>query len=315
MKIIVYSHPFPVEPLKKLSKEFPECNFVYPENKESFKKELSDADAVVTLFLSTQELEIAKNLQWIQSLKSGVNSWPLKEIKKRGITLSTGRGIHKIHMAEYAISMMVIDSRQLDQFILNKSNKLWKKDYPQDQIKGKKLGIIGLGSIGQEIAKKANFMGMKVCGVKRIVEEVPYVTKVYGNEEMDVIFRECDYIINLLPHTKETDKIINKKYMEIMKSSACLINMGRGGTTNEDDLYEALNKKIFRKCISDVFTVEPLPPSSPLWNLDNIIITPHICGLNIHNSYKAYEILKQNIFSFINDKSKLTNVYSHKLGY
>ena len=248
-------------------------------------------------------------------MQAGVNSWPLMEIEKRGIILTTSRGIHKIHMAEYAISMMVIDARQLDQILLNKTKKLWKQDYLKDGISGKKLGIIGLGSIGQEIAKKASLMGMEVYGIKRTVEVVPHVIEVYGNDKLDEIFRKSDYIINLLPHTKETDKIVDKKHMEMMKSSACLINMGRGGTTNEEDLYEALNKRVFIMCISDVFAVEPLPQISPLWNLDNTIITPHICGPNIHNMDQAYEIIKQNILSYTNAKSKLVNVYSHKLGY
>ena len=131
-----------------------------------------------------------------------------------------------LYIIAVKFSMMIMDARQLEKFILNKAKKIWDQDFYTDQIYGKVLGIIGLGSIGQEIAKKASLMGLEVYGVRRIVEEFPYVKQVYSNEDMDVIFRKCDYII---------------------------------------------------KCISDVFAVEPLPQSSPLWDLDNITITPHIC--------------------------------------
>lgn len=315
MKIIVNSYPFPIEPLLKLKDDFPECNFIFSKNKETFLKEIRDSEIVITFGLRSEELEIAEKAKLIQSMRAGVDALPLEDIKNRNIILTTGRGIHKIHMTEYAIAMMINDARNIDQFIINKQNKLWKKDYIQDEIHNKKLGILGLGSIGKEIAKKASLMGMEVIGVKRSIEEIPHVAKVYPIEQMDIIFKECDYIINLLPHTKDTEKIINMDLMKLMKLTSCMINIGRGKTVDEDDLYEALSNNIFRKYVSDVFEVEPLPQDSPLWVLDNIIITPHICGPNVHYVDKAYEIVKQNIGAYLKDKSKIINIYSHKFGY
>lgn len=217
-------------------------------------------------------------------------------------------------MTEYALSMMILGARRFDKMIREQSKKNWDHDIPQDEIYGKKLGIIGLGSIGMEIAKKASVLGMKVYGVKSSDDDVSGIEKVYTLKDLKILSRECDYIINLLPHTSETDKIIDAEIFNAMKKDSCMINMGRGGTVNEDHLYTALTQKKFRLYISDVFQTEPLPEESRLWDLDNIVITPHICGPNTNYMKKAYFIIKENISRYINDE-ELMNRYSFTKGY
>ncbi len=315
MNIVVNSFPFNPGKLYELTKDFPDINFSYTSSIEEFEKEIKSADAVFTIKLKSLHLASAKNLKWIQGLMAGVDGLPIENIRNRDIILTTGRGIHKDHMIEYALSMMIIDSRNLNEFILNKKEKKWDPNFRQNQIKGKTLGILGLGSIGKELAKKASFMGMDVIGLKRTKSHVPYVKKVYTEENMDEVFSLSDYIVNLLPLTEKTEKIVNANLFKKMKPTACMMNIGRGGTVNEDDLLQALKNKVFRNYISDVFEEEPLPSSNPLWNLDNIIITPHICGSNINYMSKAYNIVKKNIEKYRNDKEKMINKYSYKRGY
>jgi phosphoglycerate dehydrogenase-like enzyme len=314
MKIVVNTFPFSIEGLLKLKEDFKDIDFIFAKTKDELSEEIKDADAVIAFSLSEDIISKSKNLKWMQALSAGVDAYPLNLIESMNIILTTGRGIHKIHMTEYAISMMVIAARRLDQFILNQKKYLWDKNVLQGEIYGKTLGIIGLGSIGQEIAKKASLMGMEVYGIKNKSEQVEAVKKVLPMKEIDFIAKNCDYIINLLPHTKETDKIINKEIFNLMKETAVMINMGRGGTVNEDHLYTALTEKKFRLYISDVFEKEPLPETSPLWALDNIIITPHICGPNENYIDKAYLIVKRNIEKYINNE-KLDNIYSFENGY
>ena len=314
MKITVNTYPFPDEYLRKLESDFKDVDFSFVNNKKDLLVEVKDSDAIITFNLKKSQIEAAQKLNWIQAVSAGVDFLPLDYIKSRNIKLTTGRGIHKIHMTEYALSMMILGARRFDKMIREQSKKNWDHDIPQDEIYGKKLGIIGLGSIGMEIAKKASVLGMKVYGVKSSDDDVSGIEKVYTLKDLKILSKECDYIINLLPHTSETDKIIDAEIFNAMKKDSCMINMGRGGTVNEDHLYTALTQKKFRLYISDVFQTEPLPEESRLWDLDNIVITPHICGPNTNYMKKAYFIIKENISRYINDE-ELMNRYSFTKGY
>lgn len=304
--------------LQRLVTDFPTCNIVFPTNKEELLFELKDAEILAGYFVNKEMLDVAKNLKYICGFLAGVDKLPLKLLKEKNIMLTTGRGIHPIHMSEYVISMMILDARNLDKVLLEKQERNWAAfKYQQDQIYGKKLGILGVGAIGKEVARKADAMGMEVIGIKKHPSDVEYVSKIYTMEEgMDVVFSTCDYILNLFPNTPETNKIINKKYLSMMKPSACMINIGRGDTVNEEDLYDALLNKMFKRYISDVFVTEPLPKESKFWDLDNIVITPHICGPNVTYMDKAYPIVSHNIQCYL-DKNyeNMQNLFSHELGY
>jgi phosphoglycerate dehydrogenase-like enzyme len=315
MKIVVYTEMPGSEVLDNLKADFPQCTAVYPQNQAEFEKEIVDADIYAGRFITREVLATAKKLKYLNSFMAGVDKLPLKEIDERGIILTTGRGIHPVHMAEYAIAMMVLDARNLDKVLWNQKERKWAL-LPQDQISGKRLGILGLGAIGQELAQKANAMGLEVVGVKRRVEPVEGVKEVYALNELEKVFSTCDYIVNLLALTIETQGIINKQYFDMMKPTACMINMGRSGTTSEDDLYEALKNKVFRRYIVDVFDTEPLPEDNKLWELDNIVITPHICGHNVMYMQKGYEILRNNLKAFLDGRyDDMQNRFNHEQGY
>ncbi|MDP3386012.1 MAG: D-2-hydroxyacid dehydrogenase [Eubacteriales bacterium] len=314
MKIVVTTFPFANKDLLKLKNDFPDIDIVFTETKDQVLKEISDADGVVSMALRQEQIEAGKQLKWIQSLTAGVDAYPLEYIEQRNITLTTGRGIHKIHMTEYAISMMIVAARRVDTMILNQQRTHWDSHIPQNEIHGKKLGIIGLGSIGQGIAKVANILGMEVYGIKHTPVEIEGVKKVFDMSGMDFIAQNCDYIILLLPHTQETEKIIDQKFFNLMDKEAVFINMGRGKTVNQEHLAQALKEKRFRLCISDVFETEPLPENDPLWSMDNIIITPHVCGPHVDYMAKAYTIVKNNLNKFVKGNT-LDNIYSFKKGY
>lgn len=304
--------------LKKLIDDFPEYKIVFPTNKDDLMKELKDAEILAGYFINKEMLDVAQSLKYVCGFLAGVDKLPLDILNKRNILLTTGRGIHPIHMSEYAIAMMVLDARNLDKVLEEKKEKNWTAfKYPQDQIYGKKLGILGIGAIGKELARKADAFGMEVIGIKKHPQAVEYVSEVYNMEEgLDVVFSTCDYIVNLLPNTEETNQIINKKYLSMMKNTACMINIGRGDTVNEEDLYDALKNKQFKRYISDVFVTEPLPKESKFWELDNIVITPHLCGPNITYMDKAYPIVAHNLKCYLKkDFKNMKNMFSYELGY
>ncbi|WP_461205992.1 D-2-hydroxyacid dehydrogenase [Clostridium sp. DL1XJH146] len=317
MKILVNAKPFNENVFYQWQEDFKEAHFVFEKEEDKIKEEIKDADALITFKLSDEALAKAEKLKWIQAMTAGVDFLPLTKInnKNSDIVITTARGAHKSHITEYIISMMIVSARNLNKFIIekDKKEKRWNIS-PQDEISGKKLGILGLGSIGQHLAKTAHFLGMEVYGVKRTVEEVDFVEKVFTQDNMDWFFENCDYIVNLLPATEYTANIVNKKYFDMLKPTCTMINAGRGKTVDEDDLYLALKNNQFKLYISDVFAEEPLPKDNPLWDLDNIIITPHIAGPTANYTKKLYEVIKPNIKAFIDGKA-LKNEYKLNRGY
>lgn len=312
-KVLIY-HKIDKEYQDYLNGKYKDSNFIICTAKEEMEKHIEDAEILVTFKFDKEMLEKAKKLRWIQALSAGVEKYPLEEIKKRGIILTNGRGIHKVHMAEYAICIMIMLSRNMHIIFQNKYKSKWDRKVKQGEINGATLGILGLGSIGAEIAKKAYYMGMNVIGVKRNLTEIEYVDKIYLPEDICQVFKESDYIINLLPSLGKTYKVIDKKYFDMMKKGACFINMGRGSTVNEEDMIQALKDERIKAVASDVFFAEPLPEDSPLWELENVIITPHICGESDKYFEKALPIIENNIRAYKGEGS-FQNLIDFEKGY
>ncbi len=312
-KVLIY-HKIDEKNLNMLKGKYTDYCFTSCTTKDEMEKLIEDTDILITFKFDKEMLEKAKKLKWIQALSAGVENYPLEEIRKKDIIITNGKGIHKIHMAEYAICVIIMLSRNMHRMIKNKNDKKWERNINQGEINGATLGILGLGSIGMEVAIKAKFMGMKTIGVKTNKSEADYVDKIYTPDNMSQVFLESDYIINLLPSVARTYKIINKKYFDLMKKEACFINMGRGSTVNEEDMINALKEGKFRALASDVFKVEPLPENSPLWEMENVIITPHICGESNKYIEKAMPIIEENIKAF-EGKGDFINLIDFDKGY
>lgn len=298
-----------------LKNNFQNINFTISKTKDELYSHLGNADVLVTTSCTKEMLEKAPNLKWIQSIRAGVDSYPIEEIKNRGIILTNGKGIHKVHMAEYAIAAMIILARNLHLLFRNQINEKWDRNYEQGEINDATVGIIGLGSIGREVAKKASLMGMRVLGVKSNKEVVAFVNKIYTPDQMDRVFKESDYIINLLPYTPETEEYIDKDFFNLMKPSASFINIGRGKTVNESDLIDALKNNRIKAFFSDVFYEEPLDPNSPLWNMENVVVTPHLCGESTKYMHKALEVIEHNLNVYINKDGDMINLVDLNRGY
>lgn len=314
-KVVICSHVQPVEPLKELLKEYPQLSFEFCEEYKNLQNYVGDAEILFTAFCNSAVLDAAPNLKWIQGLIAGIDTYPLEKIKKRGIILTNGRGIHRIHMAEYIIWAMITMARNLHVFMRNQQVKKWDRDQVHGEINGATVAILGMGDIGQETAAKAKAMGMYVLGVKKNKADVKDVDETYTFPEMAEVFKKSDYIVNLLPYTPQTDRILDKEYFNLMKSDACFVNVGRGKTVNEEDLIEASANKKIRAMVSDVFSQEPLDRKNPLWEMDNVIITPHISGENTRYLQKAVDMLRHNLDVYLTGKGKMRNIINLNEGY
>lgn len=286
-------------------------------SRDELLSHLPQTEILVTLFDSpdAEMIRMASRLKWIQALTAGVDFFPLNEIKKQDIIFTNGRGIHKIYIAEYAIAAMINLARNFHLMFRNQLKGKWDRSVPQDEIHGCTVGILGLGSIGQEIAHKASILGMRVIGVKYNPCPFEGVDHVYGPTEMEEVFKQSDYVINLLPDTPANRGLIDKALFTLMKKSACFLNLGRGSTVNQSDLIDALQAKMIRALVSDVYAEEPLPDDSPLWEMENVILTPHIAGVSPKYLERAMDIIRHNLQVYVSRSGEMMNVVDLTKGY
>lgn len=315
-KLVVYFRPTEefMTQLRNLSQNF---ELIVCTSPDELQPHLPQTEIMVTLFNSPDATMIrqAPGLKWIQALTAGVDSFPLNEIKKQRIVLTNGRGIHKIYIAEYAIAAMINLARNFHLMFRNQLKGQWDRSVPQQEIHGCTVGILGLGAIGLEIAHKASILGMRVIGVKNDPCLLEGVDHVYGPAEIKEVFKQSDYIVNLLPDTPKTRGLIDKTLFSAVKESACFINLGRGPTVNQADLIDALQTKKMRALVSDVYEEEPLPEDSPLWALENVILTPHIAGVSPKYLERGMDIIRHNLPIYVANSGEMINVVDFDKGY
>ena len=276
---------------------------------------LDEVEAVIPPWrFKAEDLALLKNLKWIQTFSAGVNTLPLKEIKERGILLTNSSGVHGPQMTDHIMGMILSFSRALLPSIRNQKEKNWKVDYPLSELTGKEMLIVGAGSIGQLLAKKAKAFDMNVVGLKRTVEDLENFDEVRPLGELQRSMKTADYVVILAPLTKETRGLIGKEELALMKEDAVLINLARGPLVDEAELIKALEEKKIRGAGLDVFSREPLPSDSPLWDLDNIILTPHLGGFSDVSNERSIALISENIRRYYAGE-KLKNIVDLELGY
>lgn len=259
--------------------------------------------------VTIKDLKQFPNLKLLVSTSAGVDFVPFDYLKKHQIQLVSSKGIHVEFMSEYAIGAMLLIARGFIFSINQQRQKTWDPNVSKlTMLSGGTVTIIGPGTIGKEIAKKAKVFGMKTIGVNHSGDREKYFDRMFAVSSLKEAVREADYVIVVIPLTHETEGLISKECFRAMKDSASLINISRGKIVNETDLLEALDKSWIRFAIMDVFQQEPLPKSSLLWRHPNILVTPHISGdisnyldfvmekfLVVLTEYRTFQTVKDSI--------------------
>lgn len=296
-------------------------NKIMESNKEiEITDNLEEADVFLGWYILREEFMKAKNLKWIQLTSAGVDNILFDELINSDVIVTTASGVHPKPIAEHVFGLILAWTRRINIAIRGKLEKKWNKDEIKwcDELTGKILGIIGYGKIGQEIGRIAKCFGMKVVGVKRDVSKREdlnfYPDELLSIEKIDNVLKEADIIVISLPLTPETLDLIGERELKMMKKEAILVNIGRGRTIKEEALIKALKEKWIQCALLDVFYDEPLPSDSPLWDLENVIITPHIAGMTPYYDERLIEIFLHNLKSYP-DKNKMINVVNKVLGY
>ena len=240
---------------------------------------------------------------------------PLQAIKEKNILLTNARGIHRIPMAEYTLSVMLQVARDTKGVLANESSKIWKKKTPIREITGSTIGIIGTGAIGSEIARVAKAFRIKTLGVNRSRHQVAYFDEIYNNHDLLTMLPKCDFVISVLPSTNETVNYFKKEQFSAMKDSGVFINIGRGDNVEEQDLLDALNEGTIAHAVLDVFKNEPLDPSHPFWEMDNVTVTPHHSAISDNYQPRAIEIFEHNLMQYQDGTNDWENVIDPDRGY
>ncbi|RST77427.1 D-2-hydroxyacid dehydrogenase [Siminovitchia acidinfaciens] len=286
-------------------------------NLENDNVPLDEVEILITYGLeniNSDLLDRMPALKWIQVFQTGVEHIPLDEISKRGILLTNVRGIYNSPMSEYVMSLVLYVTRDIERFIRNQKQRKYDRTELVEEVNGKTIGIFGTGTIGQEVAKKAKAFDMKVLGFNSNGRSIPSFDEVYTWDSKNQMLEQCDFVVLLLPETEQTRNFIGEEELKLMKNDAYLINIGRGPLVNDEALIHSVESGEIRGAALDVFDVEPLPEDSPLWDVENILITPHLSGKSVRFFERSINIFEEN-FKAHREGRDLTFVVDAARGY
>jgi len=264
-------------------------------------------------------LRRAHNLRWLQQWGAGTD-WLLRypEAADLDFVLTNASGVHATPISEHVFAFLLAFARNLPTAIRHQRKREWARPTKPEgtfELAGKTMLLIGVGAIGERTARLANGMSMKVIGVRRNPGyTLPEVEAMYGTGQLHKVLPEADFVVLTIPLTEQTRCLIGEPELRLMKPTAYIVNIGRGGTIDETALVQALQTNKIAGAGLDVFETEPLPKDSPLWSMDNVIITAHYSGLTPHYNERAMEIFLDNLERYRAGKP-LRNVVDKRLGY
>lgn len=290
--VICVWHPFSEwrpKPLvaEALRKRWPEMRVVHLPDYDRLPQELPDTDIFVGYSLRAKQLQDAKKLKWLHSTAAGVAQLVYPELRDSGILVTNPSGVFSVPMAEHTMGLLLALARNFPDSVRQQDRAIWSQqelwDKPQhlSEVNGQVLLIVGYGSIGRELAKRAKAFAMRIWGVTRSGEgDGEHVEKIFSAARLHEALPEADYVVIAAPETADTKHLIGAPELARMKPQARLINVGRGSLVDEKELIGALEKGTVGGAAIDVAESEPLPADSPLWTVPNLFITPHTSALS-----------------------------------
>ncbi len=288
---------------QRLAEKFPELTIHAVESEDEVGAFVGKAEIIVAKWISDPLMKAATRVQWIQSVLTGVDKiLNLPSLRQEVIVTST-RGMHGPQVSELTLLLMLALSRQFPRVVKNQESHTWDR-WPGKLLWKKKAGILGVGVIGGEIAQKCKAFGMTVHGIASVKRDLDWVDRSYGPEGLMEVLAEVDYFINVVPSQPETKNMIGAAELAVMKPSAFFINVGRGETVDEDALVEVLRAGKIAGAGLDVYCREPLPEDSPFWELNNVIVSPHLGGMSDIYAEQALPIIEENMGRFLKGERK-----------
>ncbi|MGA6984764.1 MAG: D-2-hydroxyacid dehydrogenase [Terriglobales bacterium] len=306
---------------KRLQREFPQVDVVNLPDYKRVDEEIVDAGIVIAWSIRPEQIAAAKKLRWIHSPAAAVHQLMFPELVTSDVVLTNAREVHGPVVAEHVIALIFALAKKIPGSVRLQEKHVWGQQILWDElprvreVAGSTLGMVGLGSIGRAVVKSAKALGMRVIAVREHPEKGSEgADAVFGPAQIDEIFRQADYVVLAAPVTDGTEAIANAERFALMKSDACLINVGRGQLVDEPALATALREKKIGGAALDVFPKEPLAADSPLWDVPNLLITPHTAALTDKLWERHYALFSENLRRYLNGKPLLAVVDKRK-GY
>jgi phosphoglycerate dehydrogenase-like enzyme len=307
---------------ERLRGDFPQIEVVHRTNYEDIEEHIHDAEIIIGWSLRPEQLAAARQLRWIHSPAAAVHQILSPGLIERDVTLTNGREVHGPVVAEHVIALVLALAKKLPQAARFQQKHFWGQQQMWDshprprEIAGATLGLVGLGSIGRAVARHASVLGMRVIAAREHPEKgsVEGVAQVFSSTQLDALLAQSDYVALAAPVTSATRNLIDARRLAQMQPHACLINVGRGQLVDEAALAQALREGKIAGAALDVFVDEPLPPESPLWDVENMLITPHTAGLTEKQWERQYGLVAENLRRYLAHQPLLAVVDKQK-GY
>ncbi|RUR31433.1 D-2-hydroxyacid dehydrogenase [Vreelandella nanhaiensis] len=300
--------------IEALQSVLPEVEILFADSVEAVPRH-EKVDVVITPTLPWLPAALAQlyDYRWIHFLSAGVEKiWEMDFDKTRAV-MTKSSGVHGAPMSEYAIGAMLYFTKQFGHFHNQAKQALWQRSW-LDELTGKQLTVLGLGHIGQSLAQRAKAFDMQVVGTQRTPRAIANVNRVVALKNIGPELARTDFLVCCLPLTEATRGLVDDEFLNQLKPGAVLIDISRGGVVKGDAVLKSLNTGLLKGAALDVFEQQPLPPESPLWKREDILITPHVSGTTPHYLERALAVFVDNLHAFQQGKS-FTTVVNINAGY
>ncbi len=274
---------------------------------------LAEAEALMSWGPPAGMLARMPRLRFVQALTAGVEHWLARPDLPAELPLSCARGTHRVQMPENILGALFHITKPYAAIVGDNAAARWTRRV-STTLAGQTLGILGLGAIGVELARKAAALEMHVIGTKRAAADLPHVDRVFTPDQTDAVLAQSDFVVLLLPATPQTENFINTARLSQMKPTAWLLNFGRGALIQDDDLVAATRAGTIAGAVLDVFRTEPLPATHPFWAEEKILVLPHIGGLHPGRDAMVAALLVENLHRFV-EGAPLTELVDRQAGY
>ena len=293
--------------------ELGERTYVVPKDQDEFEAMLPDIEILFAFGVQVEDWSVAKNLKLIQNTGAGVDWLLPANGLSTDVAVCSAKGAHEPHMPEFALAMLFAMAYQVPTLIAQQQEAVWKITKPLP-LSGRTLCVVGLGTIGQSVARRAQALGMRVVGVRRSGEPLDGIETVVTPEERLKVLAGADAVVVITPLTDETRGLIGEAEFAALNNGALFVDLSRGGVTNTDALVAALASGQLRGAAVDVFEQEPLPSDSPLWNVPNLLVTPHVAGNSLDYQRLIALQFKANLEA-LEQGAVPPRIVDHQLGY
>ncbi|MGG3641121.1 D-2-hydroxyacid dehydrogenase [Bacillus gobiensis] len=315
---IVFVRAMESESIQKVKEITPDWEVISGKEQSDWENDIKEAEIIVGWRKGLDELCLTPDskLRWLQSWSAGINYLPLEKLAEKNVNVTNASGVHAYPISETIFALMLSLTRKIHTYIRNQASKTWDEEDIKLEIHHKTIGIIGIGAIGKETAKIAKAFSMTVLGVRNSNKPEEYVDEMYTTDELHSVLPRCDYVVVTLPLTADTHHLFSYEQFKQMKPSAFFINIGRGELANEKELIQALQDQQIAGAGLDVFSTEPLEENNPLWDMANVIITPHTAGLTEFYEKRVIEdIFLPNLTAYLDGDTPHVNLIDYAKGY